>query len=251
MKRASTIFIFLLLATTLAGQTPLEIQQWKLATAGQAPMPLFASQPDVDGKTFELADLLAGQVVDFSAGAYKWAPLEIGTDSLVPIQENANKLLLLKGFLSVDRWTKGKLTLSSNAAYELYLDNKLLKSQKKDKLATNDVALSLQNGKHTLHLKLLAPELPLKLAARFEADGDFTESVAQWSLDPVRSMTIHDVLDGKSVKSAQISASGKYVLLNYAEMVAGSGKSKHWYELTDLEQQRTIQFFREPKFGQV
>ncbi len=251
MKRLSTIFTFLFVALTVLGQTPLEIQQWKLTTAKQVHMPLFASQPDVDGNTFELADLLAQEVIDFAANDYEWTAAAIGADSLLLEETKADQLLLMKGFLTVDRWTKGKLVLRSNAAYELYVDNKLVKTQKEAKLATQEVAVNLQIGKHAVHLKLISPEEPLKLAAQFKADDDFEASVTEWSLEPIRFLTIHDVLDGKSVKSAQISASGKYALLKYSEVIAGNGKSKQWYELVDLEQQRTVQVFREPKLGQV
>ncbi|WP_430974399.1 prolyl oligopeptidase family serine peptidase [Sunxiuqinia rutila] len=250
MKQFGFLVIVMMLVHSVYGQNKLALKNWELTRVEQAHLPAFADVPNVDGNKFEKSNLLKQLQLSFDHTDYQWETVAVSEDSLIQ-PATAGELLLLSGYLSVDRWTKGALTISLNAVAEIYVDGELQKTQQEAKLSDNKMDLKLEAGKHPVMLKVIVPEESLKLNAEFAADEEFAEAQSDWSLSADRFLTIHDVLDGKDVSSASVSPSGKYVLINFSEVVKGSGKSKSWSEVYDLDQQKNVLVMRNAGISQL
>lgn len=233
----------------MLGQNQIDLRQWNLTVPQKLNLPAFADSPNVEGEKFETADLLKHAQISLKFADHSWTSIELGQDSL--ITANAGEMVVLTGFLSTDRWTKGSLKLATNAVCEIYVDGELQKTQKEAGLSENKVELKLQSGKHPVLVKLVAGEDSLKFRAEFTAEEEFETAEIDWSLSPNRYLTIYDVLDGKDLSSAKVSPSGKYVLTSYSEKVEKTGKSKSWQEIYDLEQKRSVAILRNPGISQI
>ncbi|HAF28155.1 MAG TPA: S9 family peptidase [Bacteroidales bacterium] len=244
MRKIGIIAILLCASSFLKATNHIEINKWLIAGPEKMHMPVFSEIKNIDGKQFEASDLLIRTELDLNDKSLIWKNIEVGSDSLVLNQTEENNLILLKSYLSVDRWTKGSLYITLNALYEVYLDNELIRTKKNADLSSNIIEVKLNRGNHSLVIKLLTTEKSLKFQSELEFDEDFADCNAISSLNPERYFTINDVLEGKSVSSAKISPSGKYVLINYSDVIHDSGKSKKYTEIYDLEKQKNLVVLR-------
>ena len=117
-------------------QNKTEIKNWLKSGSVKINKPAFANTEDINGKTFENADLLKNIQIDISQinpkitgrvkiGTYEfpWESISIANDSIVSGNVQKESIMLLACYISVDRWTDLKIKLSTNALYELYIDN--------------------------------------------------------------------------------------------------------------------------------
>ncbi len=244
MKKFSIILILAIVCQISWAQNKVEIKNWLVSNPQKMSMPAFSSVKSVDGKIFKASDLLSKTHTDFNHETIAWKSIKIAEDSLVLSSVNENNLVFLKSFVSVGRWTEASLNISSNAMFELYVDGKLKKTKSSNTLNNTKVSLKLDLGNHEFILKALTSEENLKLVANFEYSNDYASCDAKANLSPERYLNINDVLEYKTVSSAQISPSGKYVIINYSEAVNGSGKTKRNSEIYNLETKKKVNFLR-------
>jgi len=240
MKKFNLLLFLISISLLSFAQNSVELSKWKITNPQKVHMPVFADVENIEGTTFENADLLKKTNVDFNSKSLVWKQIDIGSDSVVLNPTIENSLVLIESYLSFDRWIKGNLYITMNALYEVYIDGKLEKTKKNADLSVNTLDLKLNKGNHKITIKALTTGEELKLKSEFEYDEVFADCNATASLNPQRYFTIHDVLEGNYVSSAKISPSGKYALINYKEVVEGSGKSKRYTEIYDLEKDNNI-----------
>ncbi|WP_163709338.1 S9 family peptidase [Mangrovibacterium lignilyticum] len=240
MKKFVLVCLLLWGGGIVFAQNKVECVQWKSSEAVQLNLPAFAADGSIDGKEFDRAALLENSQVDLNPETKEWNSVEVGTDSLLSQISVADELIQLCGYISSDRWVKAQVSLSTNAIYELFLDGQKLKSQSQVSKDQVDVDLTLTNGKHQLLLKLISSEEVLKLGASISCKSDSSEAMLNWTLNEIRPLNIHDVLEGESVSSAKISPSGKYVLVNYTKVLPGSGESSKHTRVFDLERNTNV-----------
>ncbi len=241
------LILFFLLGITVQfsiAQNSIEIKNWKLSDTPEIKMPAFADIKNIEGNTFEVSNILSSTQLDASNKNIAWNTISIGADSIVFLQSTGHNFFFLQAYLSVDRWTKGDLTLTLNSLYELYVDGEKQKTKSNSDLENTKTSLKLSKGNHEITIKAITTDEQIKLAANFEYADDFKDCNATASLNPKRYFTINDVLEGNYVSSAKISPSGKYVLINHKEVVHGSGKSVRYTEIYDLEKQKNIAVLR-------
>ncbi|MCK5168679.1 MAG: S9 family peptidase [Bacteroidales bacterium] len=251
MKKLNLILILAILVQLSWAQNSIEMNKWKITNPQKMNMPAFSDIENIDGDTFKTSDLLSKIKVDFNNKSLSRKNIEIASDSIILNQADKNNLLLLSSYLYVDRWTKGSLNITLNAYYEVYLDNELIKTKKKADMSTTKIDVKLNRGNHSIIIKLLTTDQNLKFYSGFEYAEDFANCNAVSSLNPDRYFTINDVLEGSYVSSAKISPSGKYVLINYSDRIHGSGKSKKYTEIYDLEKQKNISVLRNKNISNV
>ncbi len=244
MKKLNLILILTILVQLSWAQKSIEINSWKVTSPQKINMPAFSDVKNIDGKIFEAAELLKSSNIELSSKSLQWQNIEISADSLIWSQTEENSLVLLKSYLSVDRWTKGSLYITLNAFYEVYLDNKLINTKKNADLSANVIEVKLNQGNHSLVIKLITSDKNFKFQSEFTYDEAFSDCNATASLNPKHFVTINDVLEGNNISSTQISASGKYALNSYSEVMNGSGKSKRYTEIYDLENQKNLTVLR-------
>ncbi len=238
--------VLLLLATGVAwAQSQVLCRDWRISGKSQVYLPIFAEKPSVDGKRIDRAALLERVGVD-NYGLNRWQELGLGTDSLITMVNGKDQIVQLAGFVKSDRWTKATMKISANAFYELYFDGKKIKTQDKiqDKQLTAD--LTLETGVHELLLKLLSTGDSLHVSANISSANN--SAVLAWSSNPKRVVTIHDVLEGENVTDAQLSPSGKFLLIQLNEVLPGSGKSQRSFRIFDLELKRNVFAVRNDAF---
>ncbi len=251
MKKFGIIVILLCASHFLKATNQIELKQWLIAGPEKMQMPAFSNIKNIDGKLFEASDLLIKTEVNLNSKSLVWKNIEIGADSLVLNQTEENNLVLLKSFLSVDRWTEGSLYITLNALYEVYLDDELIKTKKNADLSSNIIEVKLNRGNHSLIIKLLTTDKTLKFQSEFEYGEEFSDCNAISSLNPKRYFTINDVLEGNYTSSAKISPSGKYAIIDYSDVIHDSGKSKKYTEIYDLEKQKNLAVLRNKNISNI
>ena len=249
MKKLSLILLLAFVVQIAFAQQSVDLKKWMFIHPQQINLPAFADVEDIDGNSFEASNLINTTRIDEES--FSWNSKDLSEDSILFTQLNENNLFVLKTYLSVDRWTKGTLDLTLNSYYEVFVDGKSVKSKTKADLNSNKINLELNLGNHEIIIKAISSDENIKLTAQFECNDDFIDCNASASLNPNRYFTIHDVLEGNNVSSAYISPSGKYVLINYAEVVQGSGKSKKYTEIYDLEKEENIFVLRNKDISNI
>ncbi|MDA3953748.1 MAG: S9 family peptidase [Bacteroidales bacterium] len=243
MKKINLIIILTILIQLSWAQETVQINKWKITNPQKINMPAFSDIKNIDGDTFEESKLLNTTQIDLNSKSLTWKNIEISSDSIVLNQISENNLVLLSSYLSVDQWTQGSLNINMNAYFEVYADNKLVKTKSNADLSDNKIKLDLQIGNHEIKIKAISSEENLKLIATFEYDEAFIDCNATSSLNPNRYFTINDLMNSKNA-SASISASGKYVLINYSERTGDEGKSKSYSVIYDFTKQKNITVLR-------
>lgn len=244
MKKLYFIFILTISFQLLFAQEKIEIKKWAVTKPQKINLPAFSDAKDINGKTFKISNLLVNTKVDFNNKSLEWKNIKIADDSIVFNKTDSNNLVLFTNYLSVDRWAKADLNLTLNAYYEIYLDGDLIKTKKNADLKNNKINLELNLGNHKINIKAITNSEKLKLAANLKCSKDFENSNPKASLNPPKYFTINDVLEGKNISSAKISPSGKYVLINFSEVVHKSGKTKKYTEIFNLKENKNISVLR-------
>ena len=237
MKKLTGLLLLLLAAGATFAQNKTECPQWRISGINQLCLPFFADQPSVDGKKFDTAALLENvQAVDTDMKS--WQVFSLEGDSIITPVNGENQLVRMAGVISSDRWTKASVNISTNAAFELSLDGKKVKSQGKAADRPVKIDITLGTGIHELGLKLISTEKALKFSADVSAAND--SAVLAWSTNPGRTLTINDILEGVSISGARISPSGKYLLIQTSQVLPGSGKPQSSFIVYDMELGRNL-----------
>jgi len=237
MKKITGLLFLLLITGVTTAQNKTVCQDWRISGVTRLFMPFFADQPSVDGKTFDAAALLENVQTD-DADLKSWPVVTIPGDSVLTSVNSENQMVRMAGFISSDRWTKASINISTNAIFELSLNGKRVKSQGKPSDRPVKIDLTLGTGIHEMSLKLISMEKTLRFAADLSAAND--SAVLSWSTNPTRTLTINDVLEGVSISGARLSNSGKYLLIQTNEVVAGSGKIQSSFQVYDMELKRNL-----------
>lgn len=237
MKKITGLLFLLLITGVTTAQNKTVCQDWRISGVTRLFMPFFADQPSVDGKTFDAAALLENIQTD-DADLKSWPVVTIPGDSVLTSVNSENQMVRMAGFISSDRWTKASINISTNAIFELSLNGKRVKSQGKPSDRPVKIDLTLGTGIHEMSLKLISMEKTLRFAADLSAAND--SAVLSWSTNPTRTLTINDVLEGVSISGARLSNSGKYLLIQTNEVLAGSGKIQSSFQVYDMELKRNL-----------
>ncbi len=237
MRRVSLLIIMLLTAMMATAQNKTDCPEWRVSPLHPVKLPFFADRQSVDGKSYDMAALLENIQPDVT-NAGSWQVITPGSDSLITAITGENQLMQMAGFIRSDRWTKASLTITTNAIFEVWLDGKRVKSQARvsEKLVKSD--LTLGTGVHTLLVKLISTGPSLKFAAGLSAENESAQLA--WSTDPKRTLTIADILEAGTVTDARLSPSGRYLIIQTAEVLPGSGRSHRSSYIYDVEQGRNL-----------
>jgi len=249
MKKISLLLFLSFFIQLVFAQQKVDIRQWMVTNTQQINLPAFAEVKNVDGETFEASNLINTTQIDDES--LTWNIKILNEDSLLFAQTTNNNLFLLKSYLSINRWTKGTLNLTLNGYYQVFIDGDPVKTKTSADANNNKIQLELNRGNHEIIIKAISSDKNVKLAAQFEYADEFKNCNATASLNPERYFTINDVLEGNRISSAKISPSGKYVLINYSETVHGSGESKNYSEIYDLNNHQNICVLRNKEVSNV
>ena len=264
MKKFGIITLLICISYIIQAGNEIKIDYWLVAGPEKINMPAFSDIKDIDGNTFSESDLLKKfqvQLTDvypkvnesFLLGLTNsiWKQINIGSDSILLASTEKNNILILANYINVDRWTKGTINITLNGLYEFYLDDELVKSKTTSDLKSTKIDVTLTHGKHKIMLKVLTADSQLKSTCSFDYTDDYNTCNATFTTNPLRTKNINDVMNGEKLNGAQISPSGKYVIIDFSEVIKGSGKSKKYSVIYDLMNKKNISVLRNKNISDV
>jgi dipeptidyl aminopeptidase/acylaminoacyl peptidase len=260
MKRFGLLFFALLMAFCFnaSAQTEVKIEQIKVSPLIPIYTPVLIDSTNVEKKAFEQKAFLKNNV-DFNQVLQSKEVLKVDVSGVIELPfalynsqiPSRDKALQLLSFdVDADRYCKATLSVTSTDLFEIYVNNKLEKSNesKMDSLSkakTVNVDLTLEPRRYTVVIKRLAGvknrnESALKLSLK----PDKSDSLAQitTSTDALRRITINDILEGNRMSNSSISPSGNYFLFGTTTTLPG-GKRSSALELRELKTNKTIYRF--------
>jgi dipeptidyl aminopeptidase/acylaminoacyl peptidase len=182
----------------------------------------------------------------------EWREFE-STDKYGILLESGDKnnywLCYIACYLDVKSYFKGKIELSSNHLFEVYLNqNKICSKTNSDSEKPEDDeftsgSLALEPGKHLILIKALydtACTLPWRIKVKLESDNEFAKEWFSTSINPERRMTLEHFLDIPEIKGVSISSDGKYVAITYSQIKEDSKNYKFWIDVLDTESGKAL-----------
>ena len=165
----------------------------------------------------------------------------------LPKPQTERAFQLLSFFVSADGFGDGTLTVTSPNMLEVWVDNtrRATQTQAQDSLhLATPVSTSFSghvNGSRVIIKMLTSSESEIAPAVKIEfAPNDSNPTlVYTFNNTPQRRIQIEDILQGTRVNSSVISPNGRFVRLNFTEVLPG-GESRTFVEIYDTRTRRTV-----------
>lgn len=232
-------------AFSLYAAEDVKVMQFRHAGPVEVRMPILADTLNVDGKKFEVKDLLnAGlSVAEMMQSAQV---LQADTAGYVTLAtpRKAYDLHLFSFYLKSERYVKGTLEVSGPGMFEVYVNgekkgSKTTVNESLDKAGSASVDMKMEPYRYQVVVKYLASDSDKcapAVKARFKTDADVQVTA---TLSPEKSYSLKNIMDGKNFYGASLSPNGKYAIIKYYETFPG-GKSSYYTEVTDPATGRII-----------
>ena len=191
------------------------------------------------------------KTISIANQSFKWNKLTIPKDSIIQKDTDSNQFFLLASYVSVQRWMELTFKFKSNALFEIYIDGKLESTKSGEEMSESKLNTKLNIGKHSIIIKFLSLGKETKFSSVVSFEEKYAESDVLFNLDPLRTLTIDDILSGTELSSFQVSPSGIYLLSNYSETDNKTGKSKKYSILKNLRNGNNLAVFRNQNINQV
>lgn len=222
---------------------------YKLRPAIALRMPVQSDSINFKGEKFLTKDLLKTSV-DLNFDTYAYDRVEADTAGYVKVgkAEQDHLLYLFATGLRAERFMKGKLSVSSPARFEVFVngESKYVKDSAEDSLSQvrpAEVSLRLEpEADYEIVIKLLSSagdKAEPVLKCEFKGDKDFENIAFHLAPDLKRRLSLHDTAFGSKVYSVSLSPDGKYLLTYYWDNYS-TKRSRTWQELTEVKTGRMI-----------
>lgn len=202
----------------------IRVMQYRYAGPFAVNKPVLADSLNVNGKAFELKNLLKTTLPADRAFEQSQV-LEADTAGKVSFASagKGNALHLFSFYLNSDRYVKGNLEVSGSGNLEVFIDNKSV---------TNTSELTLEPRRYEVVVKYLTAESDTcapYLKSVFTTK-DTAEVIA--SLKPEMRYTLKAMTEGKNLSGVNVSPDGKLALVRYTIQLDG-GKSEQLAQLIE------------------
>ena len=228
-----TYLLSALLLSAFTLQAAEDIKVMQFLHTGPVPVnkPIMADSLNVNGKPFEIKNLLKS-TVPFDKAFANATILDADTAGIISFQapEKGYALHLFSFYLNSDRYTKGTLEVSGPGSFDVYVNNKPVS-------ATSE--LTMEPHRYEVVVKYLTADsdtCPPTLKAIYKSKED-AKVVA--SLNPDKRYTSRDILEGTNFRGVSLSPNGKYVLVKYYTRLEG-GKSESYAQLREAASGRIL-----------
>lgn len=249
------------------------ITAWLQAGPLSEPLPAFHDVKNLQGKAFELKNLLefehaevkrwwpaAGDAFTWSgAQAQRWQVVNAGAEqtlSLPSSEGDGVQFVYLATYLDASRWCKAKLEVRSHHLLQLFLDGEALVSKASSEKTKDDGSapepgkaekeIKLEAGKHLLLIKALRDpgnSQPWQVTATLQIDAGSEDALALTTL-PQQPMSIRHLLDVPQVNGISVSANGELTALTLQRALPPSDDSESWIELRRFSDGKLVQTYR-------
>jgi len=253
------------------GPTPIPITTWLQMGPVSLPLPAFH---DSEQKGYKIEELLdpgsldphlvfprAGEELELAVGQKVPWRLVSGDDGSVTLATTSDKTAeaYLAVYVEVDRWLAADLSIATAHPVKAYLDSEeiaLTKKETASKVETESGAvtesidsadstsaheltgdLKLIIGKHLLLVHSIAdPEQkgPWQVTSHLAVKDETPVEAIAMTTDPVRAVTIHDVLDAPRIRALDLTPDGKLIAVTLSEY-GPSGRQDRWLEIRRIK----------------
>ncbi|MFR2616281.1 prolyl oligopeptidase family serine peptidase [Parabacteroides goldsteinii] len=228
-----TYLLSALLLSAFTLQAAEDIKVMQFLHTGPVPVnkPIMADSLNVNGKPFEIKNLLKS-TVPFDKAFASATILDADTAGIISFQapEKGYALHLFSFYLNSDRYTKGTLEVSGPGSFDVYVNNKPVS-------ATSE--LTMEPHRYEVVVKYLTADsdtCPPTLKAIYKSKE---EAKVVASLNPDKRYTSRDILEGTNFRGVSLSPNGKYVLVKYYTRLEG-GKSESYAQLREAASGRIL-----------
>ena len=216
MKQIGTS-LMLFCALGAAAQQKTEIRSFNLSGPYAVTSPLAFDSVDVNGKKFDDKSLLSALSLTSPAS-------DRFSGQVLPSLPDSRSVGQLAFFVNNRDYLKGKIEVNGPKNYKLYIDG-----------VEAGAELRLAPEHHTFAIRYLAEP---KDTDSIRVTIDASRSV-EYTLEAAHPYMVHDLTDGKRVRSLSLSADGRYAAIALQTTFRG-GKS-HWdYELREVKTGRVV-----------
>lgn len=225
MKNKTKCIVALLCAAfTMQAAEDVKIQQYKHAGPFAVNKPILADSLNVNGKPFEVKNLLKATLPsDLALKQYQVLEADTAGKATFSSPEKGYALHLFSFYLNSDRYVKGNLEVSGAGELEVFVDNKSV---------AKSAELKLEPRRYEVVIKYLTAESDTcapYIQSVFKTK-DTAEVVA--SLDPEQRYTLKAMVEGKNINGVSVSPDGKLALVKYNTQLEG-GKSERFTQLIE------------------
>lgn len=207
----------LMLSLNASAQEKTEVREFRLAGPYAVAEPVGMDSVDVNGKKFDQKSLLDG--LSLTA-----MPEGVFSGQLLPSLADSKSVGLLTYYVNNTDFVKGNIRVNGPKNYSLFVDGKACSGE-----------VSLAPDHHTVALKFLAEPND---SDSIYVTMDMTR-VVEPTINRQHPYMVHDLTDGRRVRSVSLSADGKLVLVAYQDTERG-GKSQWSYEVCDVKTGRVL-----------
>ncbi|WP_459189637.1 prolyl oligopeptidase family serine peptidase [Parabacteroides sp. APC149_11_2_Y6] len=230
-KKIALISTLLLSTFALYAADDIKVMQYKHAGPIPVNKPIMADSLNVNGKKFEVKDLLkstlpADRVLENAT------VLDADTAGKITFAspEKGYALHLFSFYLNSDRYVKGSLEVSGSGNFEVFVNNKPVG-------ATSELAMEPHRYEVVVkYLTMDTDTCPPTLKAIFKNPG---KAEVTASLNPEKRYTLQDMLTGTNYSGVSLSPDGKFVLIKYYTHL-DNGKSEQFAQLRDATTGRIL-----------
>ena len=209
--------------------------------------PLLIDSVDLKGEKFKKENMLT-TAVNFPEQNRFTVTLTPENNDFFRLQKPVSgaAFYLISFYVNSDSYGRAKIKVTSPDRFELYVNDKKTADKKsvEDSLKTAKSAetnlVGHVNSSRVVIKYLATAESRIPPAFKIDIHPDSTnKAVYSFNETPSRSITIQDVLIGKRVDNAEVSPSGRFVLMRFAT-TNDAGKTQNSIEVFDTKQSRTV-----------
>jgi dipeptidyl aminopeptidase/acylaminoacyl peptidase len=262
-----TIAFCFLVFSINASEIP--INNWLFSGTVTVQMPAFYETEGLDGKTFTEENLFRfpwiendkllpkeGNSLAWSnQQSFHWKKVNANEDGLVEWQaspkEGEGVLAYFASYLKTDRWGKINLEVQSRQRFEVFIGDKPAGNKYTVEKGDKDPGkwskeIAFERGNHLILVRTIVTgneEAIVGFSAKLKPRDYFSEEAIEISLNPLRTKTIRDVMEGVKSRGVSLSFDGKYYAANFSQALPGD-KSENWTEIRNAENNNLEKTFR-------
>ncbi len=228
MRKKHLLFLFFICWALRLPAEEVTVKDYNYNGSFPIKAPLMVDPTDVNGKVFSMKDILESasllQNLDYTgnpSGVRADGVTTTGkTDGITaPTGQAGQSVQLYSFYLYSDRYQKGQIEIKTDKDFALYIDRELQKP------SNGKVNITLEPRHYEIAIQLLAKD---NSENKFETILDFPEVQSiRTSLSRERYYTLSDVMEGKRIQGSTISPDGKYIVVEYAEVLPGGDRQSH------------------------
>ena len=259
-------FCFLFLSIK-ASEIPLK--NWLFSGTVTVQMPAFSETENLDGKKFTEENLFrfswmendkllpkeGASLAWNNQQTISWRAIRANDAGLIEwnaaIDEREAAMAYFASYVKTGRWGKLTVEVHSRQRFEVYIGDKLTGSKYTVESAEKDPGkwskeISLEKGNHLILVKTFSTGkdvMPAGFSAKLKPRDYYLEGAISLSLDPTRTKSIQDVLEGVKSRGVSLSYDGKYYAANFSQVLPGD-KSESWTEIRNADNNQLVKTFR-------